>query len=115
MASSAFLGNGGLNSGMGVMLKELEVAMAVCPLCPRRWSLSGGLNAANKGPQKARVSLEIMANQKLSAQEQSSDSQYVVTYTQASLGSLTGTFHSGFSCYCIGKTPGIWACQARNL
>lgn len=113
MASSAFLGNGGLNSGMGVMLEELQVTMVVCPLCPRCCQV--GQMQQKKGPQKARVSLVITANQKLSAQEQSSDSQYVVTYTQASLGSLTGTFHSGFSCYCIGKTLGIWVCQARNL
>lgn len=34
MALSAFLGNDGLNSGMGVMLEGLQVTTAVCPLCP---------------------------------------------------------------------------------
>lgn len=70
--------------------------------------MSVGLNATKTRPQKDHILLEVTAKQKLFTQQWRSDSQYVVTYTQINLGSLTGTFHSGFSSYSIGKTLGIW-------
>lgn len=69
----------------------------------------------NKTRATESLCLTVSQNRKLFTQEQSSDSQYVVIYIQVSLGSLTGTFHSGLSCYCIGKTLEMWDCQARNL
>lgn len=69
--------------------------------------MSAGLNATKTSPQKDPILLEVTAKQKLFTQQGRPDSQYVVTYTQVNLGSLTGTFHSGFSSYSIGKTLGI--------
>lgn len=60
--------NTGLKSNMGMMLKGLQVIMAVCPLSPRRWSLSVQLNAIKNRPQKDHILLEVAAKQKLFTQ-----------------------------------------------